>query len=100
MKITATEIKNTSKWLENTLITLQKLVQEERRIGIEILDLLWEIERRKAYAELGYDGLYSFCVRELKFTESQAFQRIQAMRALKSTPALNQVIKNKIESGS
>jgi len=89
-------MKIASLWLENTLKQLHSLVQEERRIGVEILELLYELERRKAYSELGYDGLYSFCVRELKFTESQAYQRIQAMHALKAAPEL----KDKIRSGT
>ena len=86
----------TSNWLKNTVFSIKNLLNEERRINIQILELLWEIERRKAFCELGYDGLYSFCVKELKLTESQAFQRIQAMHALKSVPEL----KEKIESGS
>lgn len=78
---------------------LQKLfalVKEERRIGAEILELLLEIERRKAYAELGYDGLFSFCVKELRYSEAQAYRRIQAMRALQQNPELKQ----QIESGA
>lgn len=71
------------------------LVQQERRIGVEILELLREIEMRKAYADLGYDGLFSFCVKELRYSEAQAYRRIQAMRALKQVPGL----KEQIESG-
>ncbi len=89
-------MQNPSNWLKNTLFNLQKLIQEERKIGVQILDVLWEIERRKAYAELGYDGLFSFCVRELKFSESQAFQRIQAMHAMKTITE----VREKIESGA
>ena len=74
----------------------KELVATERRIGIAILDCLHEIERRKAYGELGYDGLFTYCVKELGFSDSQAYQRIQAMRALKDLPEL----KAKIESGS
>lgn len=77
-------------------VRIKKLVATERRIGVEILECLYEIERRKAYAELHYDGLYSYCVKELKFTDSQAYQRIQAMRALREIPEL----KSMIESGS
>jgi hypothetical protein len=75
---------------------IRKLVATERRIGIEILECLYEIECRKAYAELRYDGLFTYCVKELGFTDSQAYQRIQAMRALKELPEL----KAKIESGA
>lgn len=75
---------------------MKKLVATERLIGVEILELLYEIELRKAYAELKYDGLFTYCVRELGFSDAQAYQRIQAMRALKSIPEL----KPMIESGS
>jgi hypothetical protein len=61
---------------------LMTLVKEERRIGVEILELLFEIEQRKAYSELRY-------------SESQAYCRIQAMRAMKEVPEL----KEKIHSG-
>lgn len=74
---------------------IQILVRQERRIGVEILELLHEIEVRKAYSELGYDGLFSFCVKELRYSEAQAYRRLQAMRALRSVPEL----KEKIESG-
>ena len=67
---------------------IKKLVTIERRIDVEILECLYEIEIRKAYAELRYDGLYTYCVKELGFTDSQAYQRIQAMRALKEIPEL------------
>jgi hypothetical protein len=75
---------------------IKKLVTIERRIGVEILECLYEIEKRRAYAELKYDGLFSYCVRELGFTETQTYQRIQAMRAVKELPEL----KPMIESGS
>lgn len=82
-------------WLSEMLPKLKALVAEERRIGVEILDLLAECERRKAYVELGCDGLFSFCVKVLGFTEAQSYQRIQAMRAMRATPELKQ----KIETG-
>jgi 5-methylcytosine-specific restriction endonuclease McrA len=45
---------------------------------------------------LKYEGLYTYCVKELRFTETQAYQRCQAMRAMKDLPEL----KPMIESGS
>lgn len=75
---------------------MKKLIATERRIGVEILECLAEIDRRKAYAELRYDGLYTYCVKELGITDSQAYQRIQAMRALRELPEL----KPMVETGS
>lgn len=94
-------MKTTSIWLKNALKQLHELVHTERRIGVEILELLWEIERRKSYSELGYDGLYTFCIRELKFTEAQAYHRIQAMRAMKmNSKAVGHAIESRIKSGA
>ena len=89
-------MKTHSIWLKNKLLSLNQLLDSERKIGVQILEILLEIEKRKAYCELGYDGLFSFVVKHLKFTEAQAFQRIQAMHAIKSLPEL----KEKIESGA
>ena len=89
-------MKNLSFWLKNTLTNLNLLLDSERKIGVQILEILLEIEKRKAYSELHYESLFTFCVKELKFSESQAFQRIQAMHALKNNPELKQ----KIETGS
>lgn len=71
-----------------------KLTTEERRIGVEVLELLQEIERRKSYFELGYDSLFSFCVKELRYSEAQASRRIQAMRAMHEIPELKPQIKS------
>ncbi|MBC7385032.1 MAG: HNH endonuclease [Cryobacterium sp.] len=75
---------------------IKNLITNERRIGVEILECLHDIEKNRAYSELHYDGLYSFCVHELKFTDAQAYQRIQAMRALREVPEMKPLI----ESGS
>jgi 5-methylcytosine-specific restriction endonuclease McrA len=79
---------------KNLFDRVKNLVATERRIGIEILECLYEIEKRKAYAELRYDGLFSYCVKELGFSDSQAYQRIQAMRALKEIPELKPMIED------
>jgi 5-methylcytosine-specific restriction endonuclease McrA len=81
---------------ESLFQKVKSLVASERRIGIEILECLQEIDRRRAYAELRYDGLFTYCVKELGFTDSQAYQRIQAMRAVKEIPELKPLV----ESGS
>lgn len=64
------------------------LVQEELRIGLEVLTHLREIERRRLYLELGHSSLFVFCLRELGYSESQAQLRIDAMRAIRETPEI------------
>ena len=72
----------------------RSLVTEEKRIALEILHLLDEIDRRRLHIEIGYASLFTFCVSELKYTESQAFRRIGAMRALREIPEIEQALQS------
>lgn len=71
------------------------LAKEERRITVEVLRLLREIERRQLFAELGHPSLFSYCTKVLLYSEAAACRRIEAMRALRETPE----IETKLESG-
>lgn len=80
-----------------TLISQTKnLVKEERRAQIEVLLHLQEIERRRLFLPMGFSSLFDFVTKELDYSESAGYRRIQAMRLLRSTPE----IQPKIESGS
>src|SRR5690349_19489256 len=74
---------------------IRSLVSEERRLGVQILRYLLEIDGRRIPLALGYSSLFTFCVQELKYTESQAYRRIQAMQALREVPQ----IEEKLQSG-
>lgn len=81
---------------DELIFRTKNLVYEERRIQVELLLNLKEIERRKLFLELGYSSLFDFVTKELKYSESAAYRRIQAMRLLKSVPEIEQ----KISEGS
>jgi 5-methylcytosine-specific restriction endonuclease McrA len=72
------------------VVRTKALVQEERRIGLLVLEHLREIERRKVFLELGFPSLFAFCVTELGYSEPQAQTRIDAMRAIRDTPAVGE----------
>ena len=74
----------------------KQLVEDERRISVQVLHHLAEIDRRRAFAKLGYPSLWEYALKELKYSESAAYRRISAMRALASQPELEK----KIESGA
>jgi 5-methylcytosine-specific restriction endonuclease McrA len=77
---------------------LQKLktqVENERKLLMEILECLREVENRKLHLELGYPDLYMFAMKELGYTSGAAYRRISAMRLLKSLPD----IAPRLESG-
>ncbi|AFY02019.1 HNH endonuclease [Bdellovibrio bacteriovorus] len=78
------------------LSRMQNLVRTERKITHLILLHIAEIEARKLYAELGYDGMFPYLTRGLGYSEGSAYRRLHSARLLAQVPQ----IANKIESGS
>ncbi len=68
---------------------------EERRLGIELLHCLEEIERRKLFAP-DFSSLHEYVVRELGYSDGAAHRRISAMRLMRDVPEVEQ----KLSSGS
>jgi hypothetical protein len=80
----------------NKLISDLKLkVENERKLLMEILYSLREVEIRNLHLELGYPSLYEFAMKELGYSAGAAHRRITAMRLLQSVPELAP----KLESG-
>ena len=77
------------------LETTDKLVAQERGLLISILEHLREIDRRRLFCDLGYNSLFEYAVKRLKYSEDQAGRRIAAMLLLKELPE----IEEKIEDG-
>jgi hypothetical protein len=74
----------------------KRLASEEKRIGIEVLHHLREIDARKAFAPIGFSSLFDYCIRELRYAEGSACRRIAAMRLLREIPEYE----SKLEEGS
>ena len=74
--------------IENT----QRLVAEERRITLQLISHLEEIQRRRLYSELGYTSLWDFTTRCLGLSEGAAQRRIQAMRLAREVPEAKTVL--------
>ncbi len=68
------------------LARFKKLVAEERRATLAIIEHLQEIQERRLYAELGYASLWEFATRYLGLSEGAAQRRIQAMRLTRDVP--------------
>lgn len=66
------------------ILNLEKLVQSERKITHLILIHILEVDSRRLYAELGFDSMFSYLTRGLKYSESSAQRRLQSARLLKS----------------
>lgn len=87
------QVKNMSD--EKLVREAKRLVGDERKVLIGILSLLREIERRKLFADYKCQSLFDFCIRILRYSESQAHRRILAMRLVRDNPE----VEVKLESG-
>ena len=72
---------------EGLIQKLKDLVKEERKITMEVLRHLREVERRRLYLERGFSSLFAFCTDELGYSQSAAYRRISAMRLIRDLPA-------------
>lgn len=74
----------------------KEIASQERKIQVELLWHLLEIQKRKLYLEIGFPSLYEYVVKELGYGHGAAYRRIQSMRLLESVPD----VAEKIEEGS
>jgi hypothetical protein len=73
---------------------LAELSGEERHALVAFLLHLDEFDRRRAWADAGYDSLWSYCLRVLHLREGPAARRIGAMRVLRRFPALAEALRD------
>lgn len=81
---------------EDLLLAVRALVKEERRVTRAILEHINEVERRRLFAELGFSSIFDWLVKDLGYSESAAYRRMQAARVLRAVPEAAA----KIESGA
>lgn len=75
--------------------SLRELAQRERKITVQLLEHLHEVELRRLHYDRGYASLYEYLVHELKYSEGSAYRRLQALKLLKAVPST----KESLESG-
>ena len=65
---------------------LKKLVAEERRVGVEVLVHLGEVDIRKLFLPAACSSMHEYCVRMLGFSEQAAYKRIRVARVGRMFP--------------
>lgn len=75
---------------------LHHLVRRERKLTVTILEHLAEVEGRNLHLQWGFPSIFDYLTRELGYSASAAYRRLQAARALAQLPEL----KEKVEKGS
>lgn len=77
---------------DEVVASLRSLVGDERRTVASVLRHLNEFDRRKLAAGKGFPSLFEYCVKELKYAQSEAGRRIQVARAAVKYPVLYKAI--------
>jgi 5-methylcytosine-specific restriction endonuclease McrA len=70
------------------LSNADRLVAHERKITLQLLEHLCEIERERYYLELGYGSIFQYCTAHLRYSEPAALRRMRAARCLAVAPQL------------
>ena len=81
-----TQSKLTSLSDSNLLSQTKLLVQKERKITVEVLEHLCEIDQRKLYLKRGFSSLFEYTTKELGYSEGSTYRRINAMKLCREFP--------------
>jgi hypothetical protein len=73
---------------------LHDLAGDERRVQVDFLLHLDELDRRRAYLIAGFGSLWDFCLKALHLREGAAGRRIGAMRVLRRHPRLEPALRS------
>lgn len=80
---------------QDLILKMKELATEDRNLQVLFLKHLKEVEVRKLFLEIGYSSLFEYVVKDLGYSESTAYRRIEAARLLNEEPE----IEHKIKSG-
>jgi 5-methylcytosine-specific restriction endonuclease McrA len=73
---------------QQLLSRVDDIVAKDRKLTLDLLIHLREVERRRLYLELGYSSMFVYCTARLKYSEPSAVRRIAAARCLAEFPRL------------
>jgi 5-methylcytosine-specific restriction endonuclease McrA len=73
---------------------LKALVQTERKITQQILDLINQCEQAKAYAKLGFSSMFEYLHKGLGYSEGSAQRRLSSARLLRNIPEIRSDLQN------
>jgi hypothetical protein len=74
---------------DNALLSLlHVIVGSHRRVTVELILHLGEVDARRLHVDKGFSSLFSYCVELLHFSEDEACRRIEAARLARRFPAI------------
>lgn len=73
---------------ESLLAELPRLARSERSATVALVARLAELDARRLYLAAGFTSLFAYCTGLLKLSEAEAYNRIEAARAVRRRPEL------------
>lgn len=73
---------------------LKTLVQKERELLFELLQVIREVDERKLFSEMGFASLFDYLTLGVGYSQGGAQRRIDAARLLSELPEVGQKIQN------
>jgi len=72
---------------------IKQLAQIDRDNLIILIDHLREFEGRRLFCEYGYESMFTYCIKELRYTEQETIYRLRTSRLIKKCPELAKSLK-------
>lgn len=73
---------------ETLIAEFHQLVRSERKITLQVLQMIGEIDRRKIFLARAYPSLFEFLTKEFGYSAGAAMRRIESARLLNEVPAV------------
>lgn len=73
---------------------IKSLKGTENEIQAEIIRYLSELDSRKAYRDLGYSSLFTYCTEALGYSKGAAYRRVEAVRTYQTNPEIYESVKS------
>jgi len=70
------------------LLRLGELTRQSRRVEVDLVAHLGEVDARRLYAREASPSMFAYCTEVLRLSEAEAYLRIAAARASRSHPVL------------
>ncbi len=71
---------------------LSELVQQSRRVEVELVAHIGEVEARRLFAREATSSMYSYCTSVLHLSDHEAYLRIEVARASREHPVLLEML--------
>jgi hypothetical protein len=75
-------------------VGLHSLVNAQRVQMADIIEHLGELDARRAYLDRGFPSLYQYCLERLRFSEDEAWRRIDAARIAREFPTAHAFLRD------